>query len=291
MPSLSGRLSFVSVKSFGDLVITATMLARLAPEARDRVTLLAGRHLSPLLAVLTPSVRVRFLDVALDGPAPLFDMRKLGPLSAARNAVALRAALGRDPARGETLVFDRLGVRERYLAYGRRAAALPPADNIYDAYEALLVANGLTLDAVASAPPARDLVRIFAGARMTHRQPPLALIRSLVERATARGARAEVLLLEGERPELEKTDLPVVMVPRDFGAMRAAIDRADAVISPDSMTAHLAEHCAKPVLVVTPVPKFYWMPRFAARHGTIQLFDRALAGGPFDDFMSCYVTG
>jgi len=107
---------------------------------------------------------------------------------------------------------------------------------------------------------------------------------------TARGARAEVMLLEGERPSLEGADLPIVVVPRDFAAMRQAIEQADAVISPDSMTAHLAEHCNKPVLIVTPEHKFYWMPRFAARHGTIALFDEPLATGPFDTFMTRYVA-
>jgi ADP-heptose:LPS heptosyltransferase len=99
-----------------------------------------------------------------------------------------------------------------------------------------------------------------------------------------------VVLLQGERPELEKSGLPVVVVPRDFGAMREAVELADAVISPDSMTAHLAEHCGKPVLVITPVDKFYWMPRFAAQHGTILLFDETLASGPFDNFMTRHVA-
>jgi hypothetical protein len=293
-PSVPGsRLVFVSVKSFGDLIIAVTCLARISPDARHRVTLLIGEHLSPLASVLTILVEVRVLDERLDGPAPLFDARRLGIGAAVSSALSLRRAIGRAVAPGETLVFDTIGLRERFLAFGRRALALPPAANIYAAYEALFSKNGLPMQAIGPAVPTPvegGLVRIFAGARMAHRRPPASLLHRAVQRVEAKGGRAEIMLLDGERPDLEGERLPVVVVPRDFGAMLDVMRRSDAVISPDSMTAHLAEYCSKPVLVLTPADKFYWMPRFAAETGAIALFDDDPAQGPFDTFLTRYLA-
>jgi len=99
-----------------------------------------------------------------------------------------------------------------------------------------------------------------------------------------------VVLLEGERPDLEGEPFPHLVVPRDFGAMLDVVRDAAAVISPDSMTAHLAEYCGKPSLVLTPAEKFYWMPRFAAKNRTISLFNDDLMTGPLDMFLTRYVA-
>ncbi|MCW6537285.1 glycosyltransferase family 9 protein [Sphingomonas lycopersici] len=294
MPRVFGsatRLAFVSVKSFGDLVIAATMLKRLAPSARDQVALLAGKHLAPLLVELSISVDVRFLDEQLEGPAPLFDARRVGLAAAFRSARSLRRAIGCTIKPGETLVFDVMGMRERFLTLNRPAVALPPALNIYAAYDELLRQSGLPLCPPAAEAKGGNLVRIFAGARMVHRRPPAELLHRVVDRVLERGGRPEVVLLEGERPDLEREALPIVIAPRDFGAMVGVVKHADAVISPDSMTAHLAEHSGKPVLVLTPKEKFYWMPRFSAEHGMIALFDEDLSSGPFERFINRYVFG
>lgn len=296
MPTSSvcgSRLVFVSVKSFGDLIIAVTCLTRISPDARDRVTLLIGEHLLPLASVLTIPVEVRVLDEPLDGPASLFDARRLGIGAAVSSALSLRRAIRRAVASGETLVFDTFGLRERFLASGQRALALPPTANIYTAYEALFRENGLPIHAIEPAVPTSvggRLVRIFAGARMAHRRPPASLLHRAVQRVAAKGGSAEILLLDGERPDLESERLPIITVPRDFGAMLDVMRQSDAVISPDSMTAHLAQYCSKPVLVLTPSDKFYWMPRFAAETGAIALFDDDLTQGPFDIFLTRYIS-
>lgn len=50
------------------------------------------------------------------------------------------------------------------------------------------------------------------------------------------------------------------MVPRRFQAMADAVRSVDAVISADSMPAHMAEYFGSPVFVVSPVPNAYWLP-------------------------------
>lgn len=296
MPTSYGagsKLVFVSVKAFGDFIIAVTSLARISPEARHRVTLLIGEHLAPLASVLTVPVEVRLLEERLDGPAPLFDARRLGTAAAIASAMSLRRSFGRALTLDETLVFDAWGIRERFLGFGRTALALPPAPNIYAAYEALFRESALPMTTAGPVVPTvagRGLVRIFAGARMAHRRPPAALLHRAVQRVEAKGGRAEVMLLDGERPDLEGESLPLTVVPRDFGAMLDVIRGSDAVISPDSMTAHLAEYCNKPVLVLTPAEKFYWMPRFAAENGAIALFDDDLATGPLETLLTRYLA-
>jgi hypothetical protein len=297
MPTLPGtgsRLVFVSVKSFGDLLIAATCLARIPPDSRHLVTLLIGEHLAPLVSALSIRTDVRLIDARLDGPAPLFDARRRGPGSAIASALALQKSIGRALNLGETLVFDTLGLRERFLAFGRRSVALPPSRNIYAAYEAFFCSYGIASSF--SEPPAPTprhggIVRVFTGARMAHRRPSSQLIHRIVHLVQTRGYRAEVVLLEGERPELEVEAFPHVVVPRDFRAMLDVVRQSAAIITPDSMSAHLAEYCGKPSFVVTPVEKLYWMPRFAADNGTISLFNDDLTTGPLNMFLTRYVVG
>jgi hypothetical protein len=207
--------------------------------------------------------------------------------------MSLRRSLGQALAPDETMVFDAWGIRERFLGFGRAARALPPARNIYRAYEALFRESILpmtTAGAVVPTATENGLVRIFAGARMAHRRPPAALLHRAVQRVEAKGGRAEVMVLDGERPDLNGESLPLSVVPRDFGAMVDVMRGSHAVISPDSMTAHLAEYCNKPVLVLTPTEKFYWMPRFAAENGAIALFGDDLATGPLETLLTRYLA-
>ena len=70
----------------------------------------------------------------------------------------------------------------------------------------------------------------------------------------------------------------VVKVPRNFSAMANAIKKVDAVISADSMPAHMAEYFGVPVFVITPEPNRYWLPVSAFNNNFWCCFNDIMAG-------------
>jgi hypothetical protein len=269
----------VSVKGFGDLVIALTCLARVRPECRHRINLLVGRHLQPLLAVLDAPFGSTVVDHPDAGPAALFQVRSRSPLAVLRSAVGVRRGLRRaSAANGRVLVFDEMDIRHRFLASGKPVRSLPPSDNLYRSWALFLDGEKLTAPARAAVPvPHGRRLHIFPGAREAERRFSLDLLRALVSEARQAGLEPVVYTVDGELPELNDGSLPLEVMARDFGRTLAAVSAADRVISADSMTAHLAEHLHKPVYVLAPREKFFWLPLSAATAGRHALFGQPSA--------------
>jgi hypothetical protein len=256
----------LSVKGFGDLVIALACLRRV-PAARTGLRFLLGAHLVPLWAVLDPPFAHLVLPRAEPGPAVLFKALSSPPRAVAASAWDLRRAIGRGrgSARSATLLFDEWDIRHRFLGLGARARGLPAEDNLYRRWQAFGREQGWAGEAPAPAPAlAGRLLRIFPGAREENRRLPVPLLRDLVARARDAGLEPEVCSVAGEMPQLRDAGLPLHEMPRDFAATVAAVAGADRVISADSMTAHLAEYLGRPVFVLSPTLKWYWLPLSAA---------------------------
>jgi len=275
---MTDSFDIVSVKAFGDLIIILSSL-KSAPTAH-RSRLLLGRHLQPLFDALESPVEATWLDHGETGVPSFYDIRNSGVRKAAVSALWLRRGVAAASSRN-VLLFDRLGWRERFLAGGRRARALPPADNIYLAYRALF--GNPALD---SALPRRGgHIGIFPGSRLASKNLPLELVGQVRKRIAAHGGESELLLLDGERPDLERAGLGGRVVPRSFAAMLDAVRTCDAVISADSMPAHLAQMMGRPVFVFTPVVNNYWLPYSALAGNRWALF-RDGPGQALSDFLS-----
>jgi len=262
---------FLQVKAFGDFVIACAAATRVAEADRARLTVAIGTHLRPLCDAVAPPVRVLPLDTGEAGVPSIFDIRKNGVPAALRSLWRVRRAVveaALDPS--TQLLFDHVGWRERLLAAGRPVASMTPGTpNIYGGYARLLTDAGFRLLAPGSAgAERRDRLGIFPGSRIAAKNLPVTLVAAVMGEAARRGIAVTLFLLDGERPDLEKSGLPHAVVPRRFTALRNAIASSDCVISADSLPAHLAESLAVPVFVLTPRPNEFWMPAtvFKARH-------------------------
>ena len=269
-------IDIVATKSFGDLVIALTALTTMpaAPVAR----LLLGDHLVPLAETLSVPIPTVVIAHGEAGVPAIYDVRRCGARAALRSAWHLRWLFR--AARPEALLFDRVGMRERWLSGGARAHALPAAENIYLAYAEAF--GGVT----ASPPafnPINDVVGIFPGSRLASKNLPEMVVRSAIDTVAGAGLSPHLLLLEGERPDLERSSMPHEIVPRSFAAMKAAVAACGLVVSADSMPAHIAENQNIPVFVLSPVDNRYWLPfsAFAANHWALFADDVPARLGPF----------
>ncbi|AJP74809.1 glycosyltransferase family 9 protein [Sphingomonas hengshuiensis] len=265
---------FLQYRALGDFVIAAQCLGRRRIEPGSGIELLAGEHLRPIAAVLDIHFPLRFFAHPERAIPAIIALRSQGMLRGLKSAILLKGALHKAGIPREALViFEKLDKRERFLAAGFSATALPHAENIYLAHDAMLDALGLGMhDRVDRAPPAGP-VRIYPGSRLPERHVPFKVVAEILDTVSALGLPVELMLLEGERPDLETTGLPFTRVPRTFEALIASIKGARKVISADSMPAHLAEYLDTPIFVCSPTLKSYWLPRSAFTDGWTSLFD------------------
>ncbi|ALS59541.1 hypothetical protein AT302_07025 [Pandoraea norimbergensis] len=275
----TANVALVSLKAFGDLVIARAAL-RQAGSAADDVQMFIGEHLIELHEALSPRAGTRVIEHGPGVPA-FFDVKKAGAVSAMCSGVKLRKSLRTLTAASDTtLVFDRLGARERFLAGRAPSMALPASQNIYRAYMQLLgtaasapsvttSANAVATPCLGDRPP---LVGIFPGSRIAAKQLPPDLIAWIAHKCRAAGADVEVFCLEGEPLAPQSPVYKTTVVPRRFSAMLQAVGSVDRVVSADSMPAHLAEFVARPVFVASPVTNTYWLPLSSLEHDRWALF-------------------
>lgn len=267
------RFDVVSVKGLGDLVIALTCFEQISPLGRSRIRFLLGEHLRPLWQALAPPFATAPLPHPDRAAAALFQVHSRRFSDVARSAVGLRRAIrdAHDPA--ATLLFDEFDIRHRFLSFGMAARGLAPRDNLYRAWSDFLIDEGLTGTEAPAVPVAQGKrLHIFPGARETDRRFPPALLHDLVGLAVKAGLSPRIFTVAGEMPHLAGSDLPVEEMPREFAATITAVSSADRVISADSMTAHLSEYRSRPVYVLAPVEKYFWLPLSSALSGQHALF-------------------
>jgi hypothetical protein len=143
---MAPRTCLVQLKAFGDCVIASAAADRVIAEDRAALTLVIGEHLRPLCHAIAPRVGIVAVDTRENGVPSLFDLRRNGVPAAIRSAWDLRNAVARATIpKDSQFAFDRLGWRERWIRGRYPAVALPPATNIYDAYDQLLTNLGFRI--------------------------------------------------------------------------------------------------------------------------------------------------
>jgi len=266
--------TFVSLKAFGDLAICLTNVERVPAAQRGAISLLYGSHLTALIEALSPRLACSVLEVGEGGVPSLFDLRRNGLVRAARSARILRRGLLEAFAgTSATAVLDTGGLRERYVTRGVETIVLPSAGNIYAAYQQFLADAGYAMNPVAAVGVGmRPTLGIFPGSRWPFKNLPLPLINMILDKARKADIPSTLVLLDGERPDLQTEGLHCRVIPRSFGALIDAIDGVDRVISADSLPAHLAERAGKPVFVLSPRLNPYWLPLTSLVHDRHALF-------------------
>jgi hypothetical protein len=282
-PSGRDKIAVVSVKAFGDLVIAMTCCARAHDRLEGRLSIMLGSHLLPLYEALGSPLPFTLVEHGSPRIPALFEIRTRGPLRALKSAAAVRRAF--DAAhipKGTTLLFDRRGVRENYITRGSPFEVIPREANIYRAYDTWFN----TVDDKTGISVIRDgPIRIFPGSRMPAKNLPLSLVRDLIAVVDAKGLSVELMLLEGERPDLEVSNLPHSIVPRHFRAMIDAVEGASVILGADSMPVHIAEHVGCPAFVFSPVNNRYWLPLTAYAHDWCALFDEGVRSSRLAAFL------
>jgi hypothetical protein len=285
----SDPVALVTLKSYGDFLIAYRALLnsiKLMPERS--VVIITGRHIHSLAEALeVPNEVIKYVgDISLKDVPPAFDVRRCGLIAAAKSLISLRMQV-HDLARPlHTLIFDRLGAREKFIA-GRFPVDVLPAtsDNIYLAYDNLL-GNYPFIGNCDLSHIKLNLKEalIVPASRIERKVLPKAVIFDLYQQLKEFGVNSRVLLLEGECVNVPP-QVPVNTIPRQFSALISALKKSDLVVSADSLPAHLGDYLDRPTFVVSPQPNHYWLPRTAYRQSACAHFEDL---SPFKNWLQKY---
>ena len=255
-------LAFATAKSLGDFVIAHSVLHRLPADAKKGIRLISSSCVEELQAILPADVNVTLVESGGQRVPALFDLKKRGALAAARSALSLRREFRRLARhRNELLAFMVFGARERFIAGGWPVlTARAKGPNIYATYQQFLAEQGVRTAAQRCRFTGNlRTVGIFPESRLAVKRLDFGTLSVIFQRLAHAGARAKLFILEGDESTV-RSGPDVVCIPRNFRSLAQAIESVDAVISADSLPAHLAEYLARPVFVATPVANEYWLP-------------------------------
>jgi hypothetical protein len=279
----------MSLKAFGDFTIACWAMRKLGTGA-IHYPLIYGDHLAEIYAALESVPVTKCLYHGEGGVPALFDIKKRGWLLGVNSAFHLRELLqSLDLQFKTTLVFDRVGLRERFIAGSRAVCSLPEAENIYLAYSQLFKLQ-IPLPRMSLARESRcSLVHvgIFPGSRIQAKTLLRGVVDHLIDVCLRCGKEPVLFVLDGEPCELPMKRVEVVTLPRRFASMANAVRSVDAVISADSLPAHMAEYFNRPVFVVSPKPNPYWLPLSCLSEHWWALFDES---GATEDSLSRFLS-
>ncbi len=270
-------LTFVSIKAFGDLTITLSMLRQYSNGFNGEVSLLISEHLVDLFNALNPSINVKVLALGLDVPA-IYDLKKMGILRGFLSLSKVRAEITHAMSNAiSTMVFDRFKWREFLIAQNNPYLVLPQIEpNIYLSYKSFFLNYGFSQDHVVyQADRLVSEIGIFPYSRVPSKNIPLSIISSICNECSQKGFIPVVFVMDGECP-IQLDGVKVVSIRKNFNSLIEAIKSMGAIASADSLPAHLAEYFYKPIYVATPVANSYWLPEYCFHKGSWGIFSDSI---------------
>lgn len=241
-----------SALAFGDFIIDCNFMRHAGPNTG----ILAASYLEPLARALDYPGRLRFFDMpASDVPPSIWNARRAGLRPMLRSTLALNRSIRAALRPGDTLTVPTRDIRWKAICWPRRIDfTREPGENLYAAYGAKLgidPASQLTPlprkpASVLILPESRQLVRNLS-------DETVARIVAVNREAGVASRIVRVRPPESSAP-LAENEVPLWGLP----SLVDAVKSAEAVVSADSLPAHLASYFMRPTFVFTPVPKASW---------------------------------
>jgi hypothetical protein len=205
----------------------------------------------------------------------LFDAKKNSIVNSLREGFLLRDKIQASVIQmDDALVFDALGIRQRFLAWPLRVETIAQGmGNIYLAYARYL---GFTEDYINTvrrngAKPG-ECVYIFPDSRLKYKDLPSHLIIDIAQENFNRGKKT-ILVKVGKPVTLPQFDSIQILWIEGLDQLVTQIQKADLMVSADSLPSHLAEYLDVPVFVFTPITNGYWVPLSSYNNGFFSGFN------------------
>jgi hypothetical protein len=243
---------YCSALAFGDFVIDCNFMQYAGPND----SLLAASYLEPLADALGFRSRIKFFNMPInDIPPSVFDVRKGGLSRIIRSAHLLREGLLSSVGKDDVLNVPVEDFRWKVICWPHSVSAIrTKSENIYNAY---CKRFGIEPSSLMSIKTQKlSTILIFPDSRQVIRKVPNSTV-SLVTSAN-NDFGISTIVVKIRPPELKVPCASNEISIWGLSALIELIKNADAIVSADSLPAHIAAYYNRPVFVITPVPKASW---------------------------------
>jgi hypothetical protein len=257
----------LSALAFGDFLIDCHFLRRAKSEHR----ILAASYLRPLAEAIDYQGPLSYFEMPAQGvPPSVFNVRKANLSEIVGSFQRLRAAILASTLPADTITVSHRDIRWRLACAPRRIYALRlPNENIYLAYCNRL---GLTPQELVVPMPVRVReVIVFPDSRQPVKQIPESTLRALVDINARAGVRTRIVRVRP--PEAGRVEASGECSLWGLSDLVCAVREAEAIVSADSLPAHLAEYFERPVFILTPQANEPLMPLSVLLHQRWGRFD------------------
>lgn len=243
---------FCSALAFGDFVIDCNFMQY----AGSNDSLLAASYLKPLADALGFQGRIEFFNMpSNDIPPTVFGARKGRFSGILRSSYLLRKGILGSVGKNDTLHVPVEDLRWQAICWPHSVNAVrTKKENIYNAYCDRLGVEPSSLVAVNSRKPSSIL--IFPDSRQAIRKIPDSTVSMLIAANDKLGLSTVVVKIRppGQQASCVANEISIW----GLAALIELIKNADAIVSADSLPAHIAAYFMRPIFVITPVPKASW---------------------------------
>jgi ADP-heptose:LPS heptosyltransferase len=273
---MNHRYLFVSLKAYGDLVITKYFMNKIHKPHDFNIDHIISSHLSELYKYLNSDNLSSYLTLDAGSSIPgIYNFKKTKALDIFTGIIRLRASFSNLSLQSsDIIIFDRISFREKLLNLNCKISQLPLTDNIYLSYHKFFYDN-FNIIFNDSMEKKKQLIRnisIFPSSRVFKKQIPGNVINRTLDIIRSAGFKSTVYFVRGDViPTGIKSD--ITLLDSSFSILGDAIKGSDIVISADSLPAHLAEFNSIPTFVLSFKDNHYWLPLSSFLGGFCSNFD------------------
>lgn len=241
-----------SALAFGDFIIDCNFMRRAGPDTG----ILAASYLEPLARALDYADRLRFFDMpSTDVPPSVWNARSAEITPILRSALLLSRGIRSALRPGDTLTVPTRDARWKAICWPHRISfTREPGENLYAAYSTKLNIDPATLLTPLAMRPASVL--ILPESRQTARNLSNDTVARIVAINRELGVSSRIVRVRPPESLEPLADNEVALW--GLPALIDAVKSAEAIVSADSLPAHLAAYFKRPTFVFTPVPKASW---------------------------------
>lgn len=238
-----------SALALGDFLIDCNFMRRAGPNTG----ILAASYLEPLARALDYPGRLRFFEMpANDVPPSVWNARRAKFIPILRSTLNLKRNIRLALGPHDTLTVPTRDIRWKAICWPRRIGFIrEPGENLYTAYSSKLGINPTTLLTPLTRRPASVL--ILPESRQAVRNLSEETVARIVEVNRIAGVTSRIVRIR--HPESAAPLMANEVALWGLPALIDAVRSAEAIVSADSLPAHLAAYFMQPTFVFTPVPK------------------------------------
>jgi len=258
-------ISALHFRGFGDLTIYMSSKRRFTFYPNVNIEEILSKHLIELYNLLTCKKTRYTIMPYINKVPPLFAIRTSGFTDILMSLILLKKSIDElgPSLKSRSIFLDKCGFREKLFLFGKNVLTLPPAKNIYLAYESFFSQYGILSTNDVNAHPTilskNKKIKIFPISNVHKKSFAEHFCRRLERILIELGLPYEFVFLAGEVFYSKLKSFQVI--PRNFSSIHNSINDAWITICADSFPAHLAEFLQIRSIVYSYRPNIYFLPK------------------------------